>query len=367
MDRNKQIIRVSVIGILVNLLLVAAKAAVGFVTGSVAVVMDAVNNLSDALSSVITIIGTKIAGKRPDKQHPFGHGRVEYITSMLIAALVLFAGVAAARESIEKIIHPVTANYTTVSLVIIAMGVLTKFFLGRYVSARGRKLNSQSLIASGADASFDAVLSLSTLAAALVSVFLHVSIEGILGVIIAVVIVKAGLEILGESVSSLIGARVDSTLSERIKEIAAEEPEVLGVFDLILNRYGPEMMIGSLHVEVEDRMTAREIHQLTRRIQEKVFAELGIILTVGIYASNTDDPEGEAARRAVSLILEDYPQVLQMHGFFMAPAQQRISFDVVMDFAEEEPDQVCGAIREKVQEKYPGYRVDIVIDSDFSD
>ena len=160
-SRNKIIIRTSLIGIAANLFLVGFKAFVGLLSNSIAVILDAVNNLSDALSSVITIIGTRIANKKPDKKHPLGHGRVEYISAMLVSALVLYAGITAMVESVKKIINPVEANYSKTSLIIIASAVVVKFLLSRYVIAQGNKANSQSLVASGKDAGFDAIVSLS--------------------------------------------------------------------------------------------------------------------------------------------------------------------------------------------------------------
>lgn len=364
MDRSKSIVRVSVIGILANLVLVAFKAVVGLITGSIAVILDAVNNLSDALSSVITILATKLANKAPDKKHPYGYGRIENISSVVIAVIVLLAGFTSFRESLEKVFHPESASYTAVSLVIIAAAVVVKFLLGRYVKAQGVKLNSDSLIASGSDATFDSVISLSTLVAAGVSLLFHVSIEGYLGVVISVVILKAGVEILLESLNGIIGARVDGELAAGLKEKVCSFPEVRGAYDLVLHNYGPEKIIGSVHVEVDDTLTAREIHALTRRITQEVFSEFGIILTVGIYAANTSDEGSAAIRTAVEEILAAYPQVLQMHGFYVV--ERHVTFDLIVAFGTD-----AAAVREeviqKLRERFPDHTFDVILDSDFSD
>lgn len=367
MDREKSIIKVSIVGILVNLVLVAFKAFVGFVTGSIAVILDAVNNLSDALSSVITIIGTKLAGKAPDKKHPYGHGRVEYLSSIVIAVLVLLAGLTSFKESVEKILHPAAATYTTSSLIIIAAAVLTKYFLGRYVSRQGKKLNSQSLIASGADATFDAVLSLSTLVAAAISLLFHLSVEGYLGVIISVVILKAGVEILMESVGSIIGLRVDSELAEKLKEAICGVDGVHGAYDLTLHNYGPERIMGSVHIEVDDALTAREIHYLTRRISGMVYTEFGIILTVGIYASNTEDDEYATMKERLNEIVAERPEVLQMHAFYADRDRHMVTFDLVVDFAAESPQAVVEAVTAAMKAEFPDYTFLPVLDSDVSD
>lgn len=367
MDREKSIVRVSIVGILVNLVLVAFKAAVGFVTGSIAVILDAVNNLSDALSSVITIIGAKLAGRAPDKKHPYGHGRIEYLSSVVIAILVLLAGLTSFKESVEKILHPQAANYTTASLIIIAAAVLTKYFLGRYVSKQGKKLNSQSLIASGADATFDAVLSLSTLVAAAISILFHLSVEGYLGVIISVVILKAGIEILMESLGSIIGLRVDSELAGSLKETICSFEEVHGAYDLTLHNYGPERMMGSVHVEVDDALTASQIHHLTRSITEKVYREYGIILTVGIYATNTEDDDYAQMKHRVEEIAAGYPEILQVHGFYADKERRMVTFDLVIDFDADSPQEISRAVTDAMKAEFPDNTFFAVIDSDVSD
>ena len=202
MERNKVIIKTSVIGIVTNIILVVFKATVGLIVNSIAIVLDAVNNLSDAISSIITIIGTKLAGRKPDKEHPYGHGRIEYFASLIIAIIVFVAGATSGKESIEKIIHPVKADYTVISLIIIIVAVIIKFFLGRHVKKVGEKIDSQSLIASGTDAFMDAILSFSTLVAAVISLIWGISLEGYLGFIISVIIVKSSFDIIKETLNS---------------------------------------------------------------------------------------------------------------------------------------------------------------------
>ena len=367
MERGKKIVQISIIGIITNLVLVIFKAAVGFVTGSVAIVMDAVNNLSDALSSVITIIGTKLAGRKPDKKHPYGYGQMEHISSVIIAIIVLLAGFTSFSESFEKILSPQTADYTVVSLVIIAVAVIMKFLLGRYVKSEGEKYNSESLIASGTDAVFDSVISLSTIVAAVISMLWNVSIEGWLGAVIAVVIIKAGVEILLSSLSSIIGERIDSELSKDLKKHISEYPDVLGAYDLSLHRYGPEKIIGSVHVELPDHMNAREIHSLTRNITEDIYVNYGIILTIGIYASNTANGMFSEMKEKLSDLISAYPEILQMHGFYVDTDRMLVSFDLIIDFKSEQKTEMCNAITEKMKQTYSEYDFTVIIDSDLSD
>ena len=198
--RDKIIVRTSVVGIVTNVLLAAFKAAVGLASHSIAVVLDAVNNLSDALSSIITIVGTKLSGKLPDKKHPLGYGRIEYLSAMIVAGIVLYAGITSFVESVKKILRPETPEYSTVSLVIIAVAVVVKIVLGKYVKAQGKKVNSGALVASGSDAMFDTVLSFSVLLSAIVFLVFKVSLEAYVGAVISCFIVKAGLEMMSETV-----------------------------------------------------------------------------------------------------------------------------------------------------------------------
>lgn len=366
MDRSKAIVRVSLTGIAANLVLVAFKAAVGLISGSIAVILDAVNNLSDALSSVITIVGTRLANRPPDKKHPYGHGRIEHITSVIIAVIVILAGVASMRESVGKILHPTAASYTAVSLIIIAAAVLVKIFLGRYVKGQGEKLHSESLVASGTDAIGDAVVSASTLVAAALSLLFQWNLEGWFGAVISVFILKAGVEILMESLNGLIGQRVEGELTVSLRELICSDPRVHGAYDLILHRYGPEKTIGSVHIEVDENMTAREIHHLTRSISEKVYAEYGIVLTVGIYAANAEGSESAALRAKAEEIALAHPEVKEIHAFFADTEQKRVTFDLVMHFGTDAA-KVCEQVRQEMTAAYPDYRFDIVLDSDFSD
>lgn len=250
MDRDKKIIQTSIVGIIVNLILVLFKAVIGILVNSIAITLDAVNNLTDALSSIITIIGTKLAGRAPDKNHPYGYGRIEYFSSVIIAVIVLWAGITSLQESFPKIFTPDVTSYTTVSLIIVAVAVVVKFVLGRYVKGVGESINSQALVASGSDAFFDSILSLSTLVAAIISILWNISLEGILGVIISLVIIKASIEMLQETVNSMIGTRVDLELSRKIKERVESFDSVHGAYDLALHNYGPEDVMGSVHIEI---------------------------------------------------------------------------------------------------------------------
>ncbi len=367
-NRNKVIVRTSVIGIIANVFLAVFKAVIGLTANSIAIVMDAVNNISDAASSVITIIGTKLAGREPNKKHPFGYGRIEYLSAMIISVLVLYAGVTAFVESVKKIIHPEKPDYTAVSLIIVGVAVLVKILLGLFVKKTGKKVNSDSLINSGSDALLDSIISASTLAAAAVYLIFHISLEAWLGAIIALVIVKSGFEMLKETLSKILGERVDAELARNIKKTILEYEEVNGVYDLVMHNYGPDSYNGSVHIEVPDTLSADDLDKLLRKIQIKIYQEHNVILTaIGVYSYNTKDPEAVEARLKVAEIVLSIPHVIQMHGFYLDKAEKTIRFDFVVSFDAKDRNEVYKEVCAKVHSEFPDYTLQIAMDTDFSE
>ena len=368
MNRQQMIVRTSIIGIAANVLLAAFKAFVGLLSNSIAIILDAVNNLSDALSSTITIIGTKIAGKQPDKKHPMGHGRVEYISAAVIAIIVSYAGITSLIESVKKIIHPETPDYSAVTFIIVTVAIFVKIILGTYVSSVGKKTDSDSLRASGKDALFDSLISLTTLIAAVIFVIWHVSVEAYLGVLISLVIIRSGIEMISDAVSRILGERVNSELGQKIKSAASEVSEVKGVYDLIVNNYGPEKHLASLHVEVDDQMTAGEIDHMTRKIQHIVYKRCGVIVTaVGIYSTNSTDPEANEMKTEVEKIIRSHEEVIQVHGFYADIGSKIISVDYIMDFDAPDPKGEYGKIYDEIKSRYPDYELRLTLDLDASD
>ncbi len=367
-DRNKQIVRTSIVGILANILLASFKAVIGVLSGSIAITLDAVNNLSDAASSVITIVGTKLAGKPADRKHPFGYGRLEYLSAMIISIIVLYAGVTSLKESVARIIHPKRPDYALLSLIIVAVAVLVKIILGRYVEGVGKRVNSDSLIASGRDATLDSVISASTLLAALIYIASGLSLESWLGAIISVVIIKSGIDMLRDTISEILGERADTQLVVDIKKTVREMDGVRGAYDLVLNNYGPDHYIGSLHIEVPDTCTADQIDELTRKITREIYNKYKVLLTaVSVYSYNTKNPMVIGVRDKIEGIVKKCPNILQMHGFYMDEEEKTIRFDLVVSFEAPDRLEAFNSALEKVRKEYPGYTVTAAIDADFSE
>lgn len=368
MNRERVIIRTGVIGIFANVFLAGFKAVIGFISGSIAVTMDAVNNLSDALSSVITIVSTKLAGKAPDKKHPYGYGRIEYLSAVTISVIVLYAGITSLVESVKKIIQPEAPDYAPIALIIIGVAVAVKIVLGIYVHATGKKVKSDSLVASGKDALLDAVISTSTLVAAAVFIIWGISLEAWLAAIISLVIIKSGVEMLRDSVSSILGERVEGELSNQIREIILTYPEVSGVYDLILHNYGPENHIGSVHIELPENLSVRQLDILERDIYSKVYRETGVALTgISVYSRVTDNRFSNQVYSDLRDIISADERVLQLHGFLVDEQKKQIYFDIIIDFDANNRKQIFQDIVEKIQEKYPAYNIYPTLDADASD
>ena len=366
--RDQKIIRTSVIGITANVLLALFKALVGVLTHSIAILLDAVNNLSDAGSSLITIIGTRLASKPADRKHPFGHGRTEYLSSSAIAVIILYAGITSFVESVKKILSPEAPEYTGVSLFIIATAVLVKILLGKYYLKVGRSVNSDSLVNSGEDARLDAVISTATILAAAIFLTTGISLEAWLAAGISLFIIKTGINMLQETFSQILGERAQADLAKNIRETVLSFPEVHGVYDLVLHNYGPDSYLGSLHVEVPDTMTIDQLDELDREISGRVYRKYGIILTaIGVYSMNTHDNEAAKIEKQIRDFLSTRPNIIQMHGFHLEEAAKQIRFDIVVSFDAKDREAEYREVLTELKTLCPGYQFEIAMDTDFSE
>jgi cation diffusion facilitator family transporter len=358
--------KTSGIGIGTNVLLAIFKAIIGLASNSVAIILDAINNLSDALSSILTIVGTKLASKPADKKHPYGYGRMEYITSIVVAAIVLAAGISAFISSGERIFKPEEVSYSKVTVVIVLVGIVGKYLLGRYVKKVGNEVNSKALIASGADALFDALISTATLISVLISIIFNVTIDGYVGVIIAVVIIKAGIEMIMDSLDEILGKRPSSALTKSIKEDVMSYEGVKGAYDLLLNNYGPVKMTGSIHIEVDENATGKQIFILTKTIQSAIMKKYDTFLTIGIYIVNSDDDISEMSEDIRNIVMS-YEYLLEIHALYIAKERKLVTFDVVIDLAADNAEEIRSNIEKELKGKYENFTFMITYDTDYSD
>ncbi|MDU7384849.1 MAG: cation diffusion facilitator family transporter [Finegoldia magna] len=296
-----------------------------------------------------------------------GYGRIEYLSSMIVAAIVLYAGITSLVESIKKIIHPQEAEYSIISIVIIAVAVVVKFILGKYVKRQGEKVDSGALIASGADSIFDSILSLSVFISAIIYMIWSISLEAYVGVLLSGFIIKAGFEMMMETINHIIGQRQDKEISNKIKDLINDEKQVIGTYDLILFNYGPDKYYATVHLELPDTMSVAEVDQLTRRLQLKVYKKMEIILIgVGVDSYNTKDDETSRIRNDVQKLVLSHDWALQLHGFYIDIEQKNMRFDVIVSFEKNFKDAV-EIITDEVQQKYPDYKILMIPDIDITD
>lgn len=362
MNREKSIVRASFVGILSNVVLVGLKMLVGIIAGSIAIILDAVNNLTDIISSVVTIVGTKLAARRPDSGHPYGHGRSEYISALVVGMIIFLTGIMSLAESVPKIITPELADYSWATIVVVLLAILTKLVLGAYIRRMGQQYHSSSLTASGVDALFDALLSFATLVGIIVTLALQISIDGILGAIISLFIMRTSIEIMMRASDDILGRTADRELMRKIKRQICTFPNVSGAYDLMLHNYGPTDLIGSVQIQVPDSLTAKDLHRLTREISHRIFTRFDVRLTIGIYAENVDQPEQRKIKDFLLALLNNYPEVRQMHAFYVDDDEKLITFDLVVDdhFSQKTKRQIASAMRRA----YPDYKHLITIDYD---
>ena len=367
-NRIKDILRTSIIGIVINIVLALFKILLGTLAHSLSVLMDGINNLADAGSGLITMVGTALAGRPADKKHPFGYGRLEYLSSLVISGLILYAGITSAVESVKAILSPEQPDYSTLTLVVIAVAVFVKLFLALYTQAQGKKLNSDSMVASGKDALMDVVLSITTLVGAGLFMLTGLALEPYLAAVISLIIIKAGLELLKETISKIIGEPADIQLVIDIKNTIKAFPGVHGAFDLILNNYGPDSFFASVHVEVDDSMTVKEIDELSREVTDTVHKKHGVILTaVGFYSHNTADPAIAELETALSTLALEQPFVNGIHGIYANLSDKQLRFDLVMSFDAPSRADAFSAAMEAIRHAYPEYDVTASMDVDFNE
>jgi len=355
-------------GIIGNILLAGFKAAVGILANSIAITLDAVNNLTDAVSSIITIVGTYFAGKSPDKKHPFGYGRTEYISTLAIGVIISYAGVTAFIESVKGIFNPKIPEYSGVMFVVLGVAVLVKIFLGLFFIGRGKKAKSDSLIASGKDALSDVLISATTIIAAVIYIIFGLSLEAYLGVLISCLIIKSGFEILKENISKILGEGASVDLVKAVKKTIVEHDGINGAYDLVFNNYGQDVYVASVHIEIDDTKSANEIDVLCRHITEDVYKEHNVLLTaIGIYSHATGNQDVIDMREKVRKIALAHEYVNQIHGFYVDMERKNIRFDMVISFDAKNRHELYNHVIGDLKKEFPDYEISAGMDSDFNE
>ena len=364
-ERRKKIIGVSIIGIVANLLLGVLKAVLGLLSGSIALISDALNNITDSSSSLITIVGTKLAAKAPDKQHPFGHGRTEYLTSLLIGGIVFLTGFQSLINSVKAVFNKEDINTDITTVIIIIATIAAKVLLGTFTENSGKKLNSTALIASGADAKNDAVVSVVTLISSILYMFAKISVDGIAGVIISVFILKTAYEVLSDTIKKLLGERVDGEMVRGIKDIVRNTEGVINCFDLILNDYGPDFYTGSINVEIEDNRSIGEMYPILHEAQTKIYNKYNVFLVFGFYSVDVDDERYIKIKSLLQNYKDNERHIINYHGIVIDEKDKTIYCDITRDF-DITGETMIENVNRILKEEFSEYNIHVNIDTEFS-
>ena len=355
----------SVYGIFLNILLFAGKYFAGLLSGSVAIVADAFNNLSDAGSSVITLLGFAIAGKKPDLDHPFGHGRVEYLAGLLLSALIIAMGFELGKSSLTKILHPEPVTVGLLPAVILLASIGVKFYMCLYNRSVGKKINSAAMQATATDSLSDSVATTVVLLSMGVSYFFHVNIDGYAGLLVAVFILYAGFNAAKDTVSPLLGQAPDPEFVQQVADIVTAHPEVVGIHDLVVHDYGPGRVMVSLHAEVRGDGNIFDLHDAIDTAETELKEQLGCIATIHMDPIEADNTEVSQMRAAVAEKLKELDDVISIHDFRMVPGptHTNLIFDAVVpaDYKKE----LAASIRQQIHQTWPDRYAVVSIDHSY--
>lgn len=365
-DRMSTIVRVSTIGIAANLLIGTAKAILGLVIGSVALIGDGINNLGDSLSSLVTLVGYGVSRLRPTRKHPLGYGRLEYLSALIVSFLVLYAGLQCLVTSIKRIAEPENPTLSNFAVVMIFVSIIVKIILWRLDTASGMKIDSKALIASGKDSLSDVLASLVALVSVIVSPFTSYPVDGLAGLVVAVIIIISGYSSIVESNSALLGERPDDETVDRIRKIIGKHPPLSGGYDMILHSYGPEMTMGTCNVEVPTIAHGDEIFDAMRGAEREIKAELGIVFTFGLLAVNDFEPEVDEMKKAVFWALHQYSRhILSIHAFHIHHETNMVHFDLVVDYSVKNYKEANAEYTAFLEKTFPNYHFHFMIDPEY--
>lgn len=355
----------STVGILLNFLLFVFKFIFGSISGSVAISADAINNLSDAGSSLISLISFKISAKPADREHPFGHARIEYIASMAVGVIILLIGFDLLREAVGKIFEPVAMTKRIYVIIVLVLSILAKLWLGVFYRKIGTTIDSEILRAASADSFSDVLSTSATLLSAIVWMAFDLNIDAYVGLVVSVLIMVAGLKILNENKNIILGSAPDPHIVEVIKEKALEDGRILGIHDLMVHSYGAGTTIASFHAEVDGKGDFFEAHDLIDNIEKQLLLDYNITCTIHMDPIVTDDERINSLRTSVSEIVAQISPTLRIHDFrcVAGPTHTNLIFDLELPFEEKrDAGEICSLIREKIRELDETYFAVINVD-----
>ncbi|MDD6232841.1 MAG: cation diffusion facilitator family transporter [Frisingicoccus sp.] len=366
LDTREGIISVtSGLGIIVNVILAVIKVIVGMMTSSIAIVSEGANGAADAMSSLLALVGAKLAGKHPDEKHPFGYGRIEYLVSLIISVLILITGSEMLTSSVKLIFNPEELSVSYLAIGIVACSAVIKFFLGVYTIKMGKKADSNALIGVGLESRNDAFASVITIVSSLIFLIFHVSIDAYAGILISLLIIKAGVEVLRETVSDLLGRPGEHELAIQLYKEIRETDGILSAADMMLHNYGPGSWSGSVNVEIDHRKTVGEIYQFLHELQLRIMHEHHVTMVFGVYAVDNEHPELKELRKRLRDFVKEHDSVKSYHAVYIDTKKKIIYCDMIVSYSLKNWDGLKKEFRDYICGFYPEYGVDLTVETEF--
>lgn len=364
-EREGVITAVSALGIAVNLLIAAAKVVLGLFASSIAIVSEGVNNASDAMTSVLTLVGSQLAGKHPDAKHPFGYGRVEYLTSLVIAGLILFTGIEMLISSVRLIFEPSELNVSVPALAVVAVSAVIKFLLGVFTVSAGKRSGSGALVGVGLDCRNDSFISVVTILSAVIFIVSGVSVDAYVGALMSLLVVKAGFDVLRDTVSELLGRPGDAELAAKLYREIRSTPGILGAVDMMLHNYGPDAYSGSVNVEIDHEKTVGEVYDFLHALQLRIMREYNVTLVFGVYAVDGDHEEVRVIRQRIAEFVRAHEHVKSFHAVYLDPASPRLYCDLIVDYELHDWELLRRDFTGFMHESFPEHELVLTIETEF--
>ena len=363
--REGIIVTTSGMGILVNLLIAVTKIVVGLISSSIAIISEGANNAGDALSSVMALIGAKLAKKHPDEKHPFGYGRIEYLCGLVIAVVILVTGIELLIGSAKRIFHPETLHISYLALVLVALSAAVKFFLGNYTVRMGRKVGSTALEAVGTDCKTDCFASIITIVSALIFLVFKWNVDAYAGVITSLLLIKAGVEALRETLGEILGRPGDKELAAKLYKEIRSTDGILAAVDMMLHNYGPEAWSGSVNVEIDHKKTVGETYQFLHELQLRIMHEYHVTMVFGVYAVDYDGEYMKELRKTIAGFIRKQEHVKSFHAVYIDQRSDTIYCDFIVDYELKNWEELKKEFEQYMAEKYTGKEVVLTIETEF--
>ena len=353
------------LGIIANLLIAATKVLIGVISSSIAIVSEGANNFADAFTSILALLGAKLAKKHPDEKHPFGYGRIEYLASLIISTLILVTGTETLISSVKLVFNPEEMSVSYLAIAIIAVTAVIKFFLGIYTIKMGEKASSVSLVGVGTESRNDSFASIITIVTALIYLLFHVSLDAYAGIIISLLILKAGIDVLKETLSDLLGRPGEKELASEIYRRIRRTDGIISAADMMLHNYGPDSWSGSVNVEIDHNKTVGEIYKFLHELQLDIMHELNVTMVFGVYAVDNDHEEMIKLRAVIGRFVKEHQYIKSFHAVYIEPETGKVYCDFIVDYKLRDWDGLRDAFIDYMHKEYGPAEIELTIETEF--